>query len=121
MLAELETETKGVADAMQQVDVGLGDVDHTGDQLRGIASDTSNLVGTVDQITHHSKAQSAATSDVLFGVDAAVMSGEQLQEALDRVAAFVDGLDHHVTPSEPGHIANDQGEAAWPSSGTNDS
>jgi len=92
VIGELEAETRDAVEAMQQVDVGLEDVDKAGDALHGIASGTNQLVDAVGQIATHSKSQSAATSDVLFGIDAAGMVGEQLNEGVDRIARFVDRI-----------------------------
>lgn len=89
VIGELERETREAAEVMQQVDVGLEGVDQAGDSLHDIASETAQLVDAVDQISRHSKSQSAATSDVLFGIDAAVMTGEQLLEGIRNIADFV--------------------------------
>jgi methyl-accepting chemotaxis protein len=97
VIGDLETETREAASVMQQVDVGLEDVDQAGDALHGIAAETNQLIEAVNQIAHHSKSQSAATSDVLFGIDAAAMTGEQLLDGVRRLGDFVD----RVADGEP--------------------
>jgi methyl-accepting chemotaxis protein len=92
VIGSLEVKTRDAAEIMQQIDVGLDDVDVAGDSLHAIAAETGLLVGAVDQISTHSKSQSAATSDVLFGIDAAAMTGEQLIEGVRRLDDFVDRL-----------------------------
>lgn len=110
VIGDFETKTKGAADAMQQIDVGLEDVDHAGVSLHGIASDTGRLIAAVDQISDHSRAQSAATSDVLFGIDAAVLTGEQLVESLQRVADFINSLRGSTGQQAAGAAATTEGE-----------
>lgn len=109
VIGDFETKTKGAAVAMQQIDVGLDDVDHAGDSLHGIASDTSRLISAVNQISTHSRAQSAATSDVLFGIDAAVLTGERLVESLQRVADFITTLQGTSSQHAAGAAASTEG------------